>query len=97
VLQNPGKPNYGVPEVYRPIVSLDTIRKVLSSCIAEDLVRMAEKKNLFPKNHFGCQLGRASTDALHYVAAKDVWWKGKVLGALFLNIKGAFPSVVLKS
>jgi len=98
VLQNPGKPNYGVPEAYRLIALLDTIRNVLSSCIAEDLVRMAEKKNLLPKNHFRCWPGRASTDALHYViaAAKDVWWKGKVLGALFLNIKGVFLSIVLK-
>jgi len=98
VIQKPGKPSYGVPGAYRPIAFLDTIRKVLSSCITEDLMKMAEKKNPLPKNHFGCQLGRASTDALHYVvaAAKDAWRKGKVLGALFLDIKGAFPSIVLK-
>ena len=54
VLRKPDKPNYGVPGAYRLIALLDTIRKVLSSCIAEDLMRMAEKKNLLPKNHFRC-------------------------------------------
>ena len=35
---------------------------------------------------------------LHYVvaAAKDTWWRGKVLGALFLDIKGTFPSMILE-
>jgi hypothetical protein len=38
-----------------------------------------------------------TTDALHYVTAsiKDAWRKGEVMGALFLDIKGAFPSIRL--
>jgi len=37
------------------------------------------------------------TDSLHYVTKfmKDAWWKGEVVSALFLDIKSAFPSVVL--
>ena len=75
VLQKLGNPNYGVPGAYRPIVLQDTIGKVLSSCVVEDLVKMSKKKKFFPNNHYGCQLGRSSTDALHYVvaAAKNAW------------------------
>jgi len=59
---------------------------------------MSKLKNILPNNHFGRQLGRSSTDALHYVvvAAKNAWQRGNMLGALFLNIKGAFPSVILE-
>ena len=58
---------------------------------------MAEIHGLLPENHFGCQLGRTTTDMLHYVTrfVKDVWRKGEVVSALFLDIKSAFPSVVL--
>ena len=68
------------------------------SCVAEDLIKMSEKANILPSNHFGCRPGRSSTDTLHYVvaAAKDAWRRGKVLGALFLDIRGAFPSVILE-
>ena len=54
VLRKPGKPNYTVPGAYRPIALLDTIGKVLSSCIAEDLVLLSEKHQLLPNNHYGC-------------------------------------------
>ena len=34
-------------------------------------------------------------DALHLVTKyiKDAWWVGKIVSALFLDVKGAFPSV----
>ena len=39
----------------------------------------------------------STTDLLHYVTKfmKAIWWKGEVVSALFLDIKGAFPSVIL--
>ena len=51
-----------------------------------------------PANHFGCRLGRTTSDSLHYVSkfTKDTWRKGEVVSALFLNIRSAFPSVILK-
>ena len=64
----------------------------------EDLTQMAETHGLLLENHFGCQPGRTTTDSLHYVTifVKDAWRRGKVVSALFLDIKSAFPSVVLK-
>jgi hypothetical protein len=97
VLRKPGKANYTVPGAYRPIALLDTIGKVLSACVAEDLVKMTEKYHLLPDHHFGCRPGRTTTDAIHYVVgeAKDAWRRGKVMGLLYLDIKGAFPSIIL--
>ena len=98
MLRKPGKADYTAPGAYCPIALLDTIGKVPSSCIAEDLVKMAEKHQLIPKNHYGCRPGHITTDALHYViaAAKNVWRRGNKMSILFLDIKGVFPSVILE-
>jgi len=37
VLRKPGKPNYEVPKVYRPIALLSTMAKVLTGIVAEDM------------------------------------------------------------
>ena len=97
VLRKPGKPDYTVPGAHRPIALLNTMAKVLSACVAENLVYMAETHNLLPENHFGCRPGRTTTDSLHYVTkyVKDAWRKSEVVSALFLDVKSAFPSVVL--
>jgi len=98
VLHKPGKPDYTVPGAYRPIALIRTISKILSSCIADELMQLSEKHRLLPANHFGCRAGHSTSDSLHYITkiAKDAMSKGKVVSALFLNIKGAFPSVNLE-
>src|SRR5882672_9825355 len=72
--------------------------KILSACVTEDLVDMAELCQLLPVNHFGCRPGRTTSDSLHYVVKyiKDAWRKGEVVSTLFLDIKGAFPSIILE-
>ena len=47
---------------------------------------------------YGCRPGWTTTDALHYViaAAKDAWRRGNKMAILFLDIKGAFPSVIME-
>jgi hypothetical protein len=98
VLRKPGKADYTAPGAYRPIALLDMLGKILSACVAEDIIKMAERHMLLPDHHYGCRPGRTTTDAIHYAvkAAKDAQRRGKVLGALFLDIKGAFPSVILE-
>ena len=97
VLWKPGKPNYTMPGAYQPIALIQTIGKILSSCIADELMQLSEKHQLLPANHFGCRAGHSTSDSLHYVTktAKDAMSKGKVISALFLDIKGTFPSVNL--
>ena len=69
MLRKQGKADYTVPRAYYPIALLNTIGKVLSSCVVEDLVKMAEKHQLIPKNHYRCRPGHTTTDVLHYVIA----------------------------
>jgi len=97
VLINPAKLDHMAPNTYQPIALLNTMAKVLSTCIAEDLVHVAKIQNLLPSNHFSCCPGRTTSDSLHYVTMfiKNAWRKKEVISALFLDIKGAFPNVVL--
>src|SRR5438105_3996780 len=95
VLRKPGKPDYTVAKAYRPIVLLRTLGKPLSMAVAEDLTFITEKHELLPPLHFGARPNRNTTDAIHMVVKfiHDAWRTGKVASALFLDVKGAFPSV----
>ena len=97
VLRKADKPDYSPPKAYRPIMLLNTIAKILSSIVAEDLVHLSETHNLLPTNHFGGRLGRSTTDSLmlavHWTFEK--WRKGLVVSGLFLDISGAFLNAVI--
>jgi hypothetical protein len=84
---------------YRPVVLLKTIAKPLSITVAENISYILEKHRLLPNNHFSAQPGRSTTDALHLLTkyVHDAWRTGKVATALFLDVKGAFPSVRIET
>ncbi|CAG7850839.1 SubName: Full=Uncharacterized protein {ECO:0000313/EMBL:CCA73447.1} [Serendipita indica DSM 11827] len=96
VLRKPGKPAYNVAKAYRPIALLNTLGKLLSALMAEDISYLCEQHQLLPKSQFGGRPGRTTTDALHLPTCeiKNAWRKGKVVSALFLDIQAAFPNVV---
>ena len=52
ILRKPGKADYMVPNAYWPVALLNTIVKVLSACITEDLTHTIETHDLLPINHF---------------------------------------------
>jgi ribonuclease HI len=96
VLRKPGKPSYEVAKAYRPIALINTLWKVLTAILAEQLTYFAEKFQLLPSHHFGGRPGRTTTDAMHLLTykIKGAWRKGKVAAVLFLDIEGAFPNAV---
>jgi ribonuclease HI len=96
VLRKPGKPRYDVPKAYHPIALLNTLAKVLTSIIAEQLTYLSEKYQLLPPQHYGGRPARTTTDALHALIykIKDAWRKKKVASVLFLDIEGAFLNAV---
>lgn len=96
VVKKPGKDDYSNPNSYRPIALLDTVAKVLSSCIKTKLAYWVEKKNLLPKYQFGGRPGRSTTDSLHTLITfiKDAWRRGKEVVVLFIDVKGAFLNTV---
>ena len=96
VLRKPGKPRYDVPKAYRPIALLNTMGKVLTSIIAEQLTFYTEKFALLPPLHFGGRPARTTNNAIQYLVykIKDAWRKKQVTSVLFLDIEGAFPNAV---
>lgn len=96
VLRKPGKPRYDVPKAYRPIALLNTMWKVLTALVADQLAHITEKYRLLPENHFGGRPGRTTTDAMHLLThtIKKSWRARKVTSVLFLDIEGAFPNAV---
>ena len=88
VLRKPGKDDYGNPNAYRPIALLDTVAKVLSSCVKTKLAYHVEKANLLPKYQFGGRPGRSTTDLLHILTGfiKNAWQRGKEVVAVFMDV-----------
>ena len=80
-----------------PRTPSNTIRLIGLSCQTEDIVTMCERFDILPANHFGARPGRTTTDSLHLLTktVKDAWRVGKVASVLFLDVKGAFPSVAV--
>jgi len=95
VLKKPGKLDYSSPTAWRPIVLSDRMAQLLNSCQTDNMVTMCEKHNILPANHFGARPGHTTTDSIHMLmkTVKDTWCKGQVASTLFLDVKGAFPSV----
>ncbi|KAJ8468306.1 hypothetical protein ONZ45_g17291 [Pleurotus djamor] len=96
VLKKPGKPRYDVAKAWRPVALLNTMGKVMTALVTEDIVHICETSKVLPQNHFGGRPGRSTSDALHYLTTKikDAWRKGKVVSVLFLDIEAAFPNAV---
>jgi hypothetical protein len=98
VLRKTGRPDYSVPKAYRPIMLLDTMAKLLSSCIADDLMYIAEQHGLLPATCFSRQPGRSTVDSLHILMKfiTDTWaLKDNHISLLFPDVKAAFLSIVM--
>ena len=96
VLRKPGKPRYDIPKAYRPIALVNTIAKLFSAIVAEDIIHLTETYQLLPAHHFGGRPGRTTTDSLHLLVdtIKAAWRRKQVVSVLFLDIEGAFPNAV---
>jgi hypothetical protein len=94
VLRKPGKPAYDVSKAHRPVVLLNSIAKVLTAIVAEDLSYLCEAHNLLPATHFRGRPGQSTSDSMHLLTnkIKNAWRKHKVVSVLFLDIEGAFPN-----
>jgi len=96
VLRKPGKPSYEEPKAYRPIALLNTLGKLFSSIMADDISHYCETRKILPKSQFGGRPSRSTSDSLLLLThtIKDAWRRGKVASVLFLDVQGAFPSVI---
>ena len=62
VIRKPGHDDYSNPNSYQPIALLDTVAKVLSSCMKTKLAHHMEKVDTLLKLQFSGRLGRSTTD-----------------------------------
>src|SRR5437879_271567 len=97
ILCKPGKPDYTTPKAFCPVALLNTMAKLLSAIVADQLTHMLETHKLLPNTHFGGRPGQSTTDSLHLLeyTIKHAWQQCKVVSALFLDIEGAFPNAVM--
>ena len=75
ILRKPGKPRYDIPKAHQPITLMNTLGKLLSSLVAEDLSFMCEQYALLLDNHFSGRPRQCTTDVMHLLVhkIKDAW------------------------
>jgi len=95
VLRKPGKPDYSIPNAYRPISLLNTLGKLLEGVKARRLSFYAEKHGLLPNTQFGGRPGRSTEQALLVLpnALDRALKKRKVVTLIAFDLKGAFNAV----
>lgn len=95
ILAKPGKDDYTKPGSYRPIALINTIAKVFEKTIAAYMLQIAEGCGVLHPGHYGARPGRSSQEALVHLTSwiKAQWRAGRVVGAIFADVKSAFPSV----
>lgn len=91
----PGKDDYTQPGAYRPIALLNTIAKIFEKTLTTYMSRIAESQHVLHPGHYGARPNRSSQEALIHLISwiKAQWRAGRVVGAIFADVKSAFPSV----
>ena len=93
-LRKMNKPDYALPNAYRPIALLNCLAKGLEKIVASRLSYLATAAGLLLPEHFGGRPGRSCEDALHLLMdeIKAHWRQGNYVVVVLLNVKGAYPN-----
>jgi hypothetical protein len=75
---------------------LNCIGKVIEKVAAEIIAKLCERLELLHNGQFGSRTLRGAIDTITKLIAtvEQAWKNKKITGALFLDIKGAFPNVI---
>lgn len=95
IIKKIGKPDYSNPGAYRPIALLNTLSKTVEAMVACRLRDFVESRHLLHPGHYGGRQRRSTTDALTHLTTwtKARWRENKFVGALFVDVQAAFPTV----
>lgn len=96
IIRKANKDSYADPSSYRPIALLSCLGKIFESVITKRITHWAETNNVLAPGHFGGRAGRCTTDANLFLNSwiHKKWRERKVVAALFLDVKSAFPSLL---
>lgn len=94
VIPKPGKADYSKAKAHRTISLLNVIGKILEKLMADCLTERLELGHWLHDGQFGGRRRRGAIDAVARLitSAESSWSKGKMAGALFMDVKGAFPT-----
>jgi hypothetical protein len=90
-----GKPSYSAPKVFRPIVLLNTMGKLIKKCVSNCIQFDCVRYGIFQSNQFGGIMQRSTEDAGLYFTylIKAGWAKGLKTSVIAFDIMQFFPSL----
>jgi len=95
IIRKPNKPDYSVPKAYRPLSLLNCLGKISEKIMAKRFSYLAETEGLLHTEQMGGRPGRSAVGAVMTLVhdVQQAKCNGKVLSALFVDVKGAFDHV----
>ena len=95
-IPKPGKPDYGAAKAYRVISLLNCLGKMVEKVAAYLISNQCERQGALHPGQYGCRPQRSSVDAVGLATARtqEAWSRGRITGALLMDVAAAFPSVV---
>jgi hypothetical protein len=95
LLRKPNKPDYSVVKVYRVISLLNCIGKVVEKMAAKAISNYCEATGVLHPGQMGSRKQRSAIDAVACLVQEvhRAWGQKQLVGALFMDVKGAFDHV----
>lgn len=95
LLRKPNKPNYTLVKAYRVISLLNCLGKVVEKIAAEAISNYCETTKSLHLGQMGSRKQRSAIDAVACLIQRthDSWKRQQLMGALFMDVKGAFDHV----
>jgi hypothetical protein len=96
IIQKADKDSYSAPGSYCPIALLSCLGKVFKSLLTKRITFWAKNFNIIAPGHFGGRANQCTDDANIFLTSwiQQKWREKKVVSALFLDVKSAYPSVI---
>ncbi|KAI7944162.1 hypothetical protein MJO28_011690 [Puccinia striiformis f. sp. tritici] len=96
IIRKADKESYAVPGAYRPIALLSCLGKMFESLLTKRITYWAENNDIIAHGHFGGRASRCTDDVNLFLTSwiRKKWQEKKVVSALFLDVKSAYPSVI---
>ena len=95
LLRKPNKPDYTAVKAYRVISLLNCLGKVVEKIAADAIARHCETMGVLHPGQMGSRKQRSAIDAVACLIQNThkAWKLRQLVGALFLDVKGAFDHV----